>query len=205
MNRGRFDKWAGNYDESVSKGREGYPFEGYYEVLDRVRSFIDNVRGKKILDIGVGTGFLTYELYEEGAEIVGIDFSKEMIEKAKEKMPRGVFFLHDINEGIPDEICNMRFDFIVSSYAMHHVDDESKLNFITSAKEILREGGKIIIADVAFQTAEGLEKCKTKHMGDWDEKEYYIVAEKLCKELNKCGLQCDHLQISSCAGVLVVR
>ncbi len=156
------------------------------------------------MDIGVGTGLLTYDLYEEGAKIVGIDFSEEMIEKAKDKMPDGAFFLHDINQGIPEDMCNMRFDFIVSSYAIHHIDDESKLNLINSAKEILREGGMIIIADIAFQTEDDLKKCKTTYMDDWDVGEYYIISEKLCNEINKRGLRCDYKQISNCAGVLVV-
>ncbi len=205
MNKDRFDRWAKDYDKSISESMEGYPFEGYYEVLEYICGLIKEVDGKRILDIGVGTGLLTHELYVSGAEIVGIDFSKEMIEKAKNKMPDAVFLLYDFNEGIPDDLCGMRLDFVVSSYAIHHIDDQSKLDLINSVRDLLREDGKILIGDVAFRNEEELERCKKKYKGDWDEEEYYIVAEELCKELNKRGLRCDYTQISSCAGVLIAR
>lgn len=71
-----FDKWAGEYDESIARDSEGYPFEGYYNVLAYVQNKIKIEDGVKILDIGIGTGLLTQELYKKGARIYGIDFSK---------------------------------------------------------------------------------------------------------------------------------
>ena len=64
-----FNKWAGEYDASIKKYSEGYPFEGYYNVLSYTRSLIKESKEKKILDVGIGTGLLTYELYKKGAQI----------------------------------------------------------------------------------------------------------------------------------------
>lgn len=61
-----FDKWAGEYDASIQRHSEGYPFEGYYSVLSYVRSLIKKPKEKRILDVGVGKGLLTYELYKNG-------------------------------------------------------------------------------------------------------------------------------------------
>lgn len=33
----------------------------------------ENIAGKKILEIGCGTGYLLYELQKEGAEVLGIE------------------------------------------------------------------------------------------------------------------------------------
>jgi len=41
-----------------------------------------NVSGKKILDIGCGSGRIAIELANRGAEVVGIDFSKNMLDMA---------------------------------------------------------------------------------------------------------------------------
>ena len=96
-----FDEWAGTYDESISRWETGYPFEGYYKVLANIRKQISPTQSKKVLDIGVGTGLLSYELYRSGAMIWAIDFSDEMIKRARQKMPQATFFLHDIKGGFP--------------------------------------------------------------------------------------------------------
>ena len=44
-------------------------------------------RGERILDLGCGTGELTFEISESGAEVVGMDNSPEMISKAKATYP----------------------------------------------------------------------------------------------------------------------
>jgi len=41
-----FDKWAGEYDASIQRHSEGYPFEGYYDVLSYVRSLIKKPKRK---------------------------------------------------------------------------------------------------------------------------------------------------------------
>ena len=73
------------------------PFEGYYEVLNYMYNLIQTKELNKIFDIGVGTGILTNQLYKDGTEIYGIDFSKKMIEIAQGKMPRVKFMHWDFN------------------------------------------------------------------------------------------------------------
>lgn len=59
--------------------------------VDYVQNMIKLDKDVKILDIGIGTGLLTEELYKKGAQIHGIDFSKKMLEIAEKKMPGGIF------------------------------------------------------------------------------------------------------------------
>lgn len=54
-----FDDWAGNYDQAIAKSK-GYPFEGYYQVLAFVHQMVSTNTNIKILDLGIGTGQLTY-------------------------------------------------------------------------------------------------------------------------------------------------
>lgn len=156
----------------------------------------------KILDIGIGTGQLTYELYRKGGQIYGIDFSEKMIELARERMPKAKFYKFDFNNGIPQELKEIKFDYIVSSYAIHHIDNSQEVNFIKELKSILKNQGTIILADVAFKTRDKLEECKRNAGEAWDDDEIYIVIEEIEPELNKEGWIVDYTQISSCAGVL---
>lgn len=196
-----FDIWAGEYDESIPKLSQGYPFEGYYEVLSYVQSQIKILDETTILDIGVGTGLLTFELYKQGGQIFGIDFSKEMIKRAKERMQKATFYLHNFKHGLPKELNQQKFDYIVSSYAIHHLEDEDKVNFFNQLIKHLKDGGKIIIADIAFKTRKDLEEISNQSGDNWDNDEVYFVADELIERL-KSNFITEYKQISSCAGVL---
>jgi len=117
-----------------------------------VHSLIKESEKKKILDVGVGTGLLAYKLYKKGGQIYGIDFSEKMLELAEQRMPKGKFYCYDFKCGLPKDLYGIYFDYIVSSYAIHHLNDEEKANFILKLKGILKENGKIIIADISFKT-----------------------------------------------------
>lgn len=203
MNSKGFDNWAGDYDESIAKSK-GYPFEGYYNVLAFVHNMITVNKETKILDIGIGTGQLTFELYKKGGQIYGIDFSERMLELACEKMTGAKFYKFDFNNGIPEELKDLKFDYIVSSYAIHHIDDKQKICFVQELKRILKYHGIIILADVAFETRDALLKCKENAGKAWDDDEIYMVIDEITPELSKYGFATDYIQISSCAGVLKI-
>lgn len=199
-----FDIWSKDYDKCVERNSMGYPFEGYYDVLNFVYKLIEKKENSKILDVGVGTGMLTNQLYKEEAIVYGLDFSFEMIQIAQEKMPNGKFIEWDFNNGVPNELKNEKFDYIISSYAIHHIDNDKKIEFIRELKDILNVNGKIIIADVAFKTGKDLENCKTKSGSDWDNDEIYMVIDNIGAKLNESGLNYNYTQISSCSGVIEI-
>lgn len=204
LDNNEFDLWAKYYDKSVEKNSNKYPFDGYYNVLNYLYNSITNIKSKKILDIGFGTGLLTNRLYRDGAKIFGIDFSKEMINIAKAKMPDGVFIQKDFNLGIPSELTGEKFDYIISSYAFHHLDDNKKIDFICKLKNLLYEDGKIIIGDVAFKSRKDLLECKRHNLTEWDEDEIYIIEDEIVPLLYQNNININYKQISSCAGILSI-
>lgn len=57
---------------------------------------LDNIKGKKIIEFGCGSGYWTRLLSGKGAKCVGVDNSKEQIERAIEeekRKPRGIKYL----------------------------------------------------------------------------------------------------------------
>jgi trans-aconitate 2-methyltransferase len=54
--------------------------------------------GERILDLGCGTGALTAEIAARGAEVLGVDRSKEMIAQARKKFPALRFEVLDARE-----------------------------------------------------------------------------------------------------------
>lgn len=196
-----FDKWSGTYDENVEQLSKGYPFEGYYDVLGFVQSKVKVSEGTKILDLGIGTGLLTNDLYNRGAHILGVDFSEHMIKEALAKMPRASFLAYDFNDALPKAILEERFDYIVSSYAIHHVTDERKVELIKALMGCLKDNGVMLIADVAFETQGAMEGIKNES-DQWDEDEYYMVGETIVERLRREGIHSEYIQISMCGGIL---
>ncbi len=199
-----FDLWADGYDKSVQLSEENdeYPFVGYKDILNTIYNIVHKKEKVRILDIGFGTGILTKKLYDDGYEIYGIDFSQKMIEIAKEKMPLANLIKYDFSKGLPEEIKDNSFDYIISTYAMHHLEDEEKNEFIEKLENYLNKGGKIIIGDIAFKTRELLEKCKADYNEYWDDEEIYFVFEELKESLFNKNI--SFTEISHCSGVIQI-
>lgn len=202
LNDRGFDIWSEEYDEYVKKSSGEYPFDGYYDVLEFVYRKIQNKKTSKILDIGIGTGVLTYRLYKDEAMIYGVDFSRKMIQISLNKMHDAILLQWDFSKGLPPEFQAEKFDYIISTYAIHHLNDDKKIEFITKLRDSLKEKGKLIIADISFETDEKRNECKRKYADKWDIDEFYMAATDISVKLKAQGFNVEYTQISSCAGVL---
>lgn len=198
-----FDLWADDYDKSVglSDDDNTYPFAGYKEILNQIYNEVLSIEAKKVLDIGFGTGTLTSQLYEKGIEIYGQDFSKEMFDIAKGKMPKAKLYFKDFSHGLDEELLTNKYDAIISTYSLHHLRDEDKINFIKSLLPLLNDGGKILIGDVAFRTRDELEACKLQAVNSWDDEEFYFVYDEMKDKFPTATFK----QISHCAGIITIK
>ena len=202
LDKNGFDLWADNYDEYVNTTDEEnkYPFAGYREVLGSIYRTIMKKQGCAVLDLGFGTGTLTSKLYKNGCDVYGQDFSKRMIELAHEKMPEARLYQGDFSEGLAEPLRNQSYDFIVATYALHHLNDEEKVILLRSLFQYLKEGGRILVGDISFETREQLERCKEEAGDEWDEEEIYVVAD----ELREAFPGLEFKQISFCSGIVTL-
>lgn len=94
--------------------------------------------GERILDVGCGTGQLTAEIAQFGAEVVGIDSSPEMIATARKNFPKLRFEVADVTALHFDN----EFDVVVSNAALHWVRDQPAA--IASIGRALKAGGRLV-------------------------------------------------------------
>ena len=195
-----FDLWADGYDEAVGLSDEDgtYPFAGYRDVLAGIYSRIMQKPGCSVLDIGFGTGTLTVKLYEQGCRISGQDFSPRMIEIASGKMPEARLFEGDFCEGLAAPLLESRYDFIVATYSLHHLNDEQKKEFIPGLLPLLEDDGLLLIGDVAFPDRKAMDDCREAAGDEWDDEEYYFIADETAEYLP--GLLFE--KKSHCAGII---
>ncbi|MBR7553142.1 class I SAM-dependent DNA methyltransferase [Allobacillus sp. GCM10007491] len=205
LNKQGFNLWADYYDRTVqlSEENDSYPFAGYKEILNTIFNEAMQTEQSSVLDIGIGTGTLTSKLYEYGHQIDGIDFSSEMIAIAQEKMSYAQLYEWDITDGLPRQIQGKTYQTIISTYTLHHLTDEKKVQFIASLLPLLRDDGKLLIGDVAFWSRVKLEKCHQHYLDEWDHDEFYFVYEEL-KEVLEDLCTIHFHPVSYCGGIFVI-
>ena len=201
LNNTGFDLWANDYDKTVQLAEESneYPFAGYKAVLGTIHQTI--IRGgKRVLDLGLGTGILAKKLYDDGFSITGIDFSQAMIDIAQAKMPNARLIRHDFTAGVPESLASETFDSIVCTYAIHHLTDPQKINLLHQLRGMLAPQGCIFIGDVAFADNAELAACRAACGDHWDDDEIYPTAENLTGEFPALHFEA----ISHCAGIITI-
>ena len=106
------------------------------------KEFIGNSKSL-VLEIGCGTGLFTKELAETDNQIVAIDISEALIEKAKERVhTRNVEFV--VDNAYKTKFKPNSYDFIVGSSSLHHLDVDLALQEFS---RILKPGGGIMFTE----------------------------------------------------------
>ena len=94
--------------------------------------------GERILDIGCGTGHLTQEIANCGAEVLGVDSAETMILQARQNYPNLQFAVMDaINLEFTEE-----FDAVFSNAVLHWIKQPEKV--IAGVWKSLKPGGRFV-------------------------------------------------------------
>lgn len=83
-------------------------------VLEYFKQKDVQTRGKKLLELGCGTGNMTMKLREIGFDITGLDLSADMLEAAMEKALKKRYKIMFINQNMIDFKMNRKYDFVFS-------------------------------------------------------------------------------------------
>jgi len=98
-----------------------------------------------LLDIGCGGGLLCEPFARLGAQVTGIDASKNNIEVAKVHAQKTNLQIKYLNK-LPEEIKNKKFDVILCMEVIEHVDNVNF--FIESCSKLLNKNGIIFFATI---------------------------------------------------------
>jgi ubiquinone/menaquinone biosynthesis C-methylase UbiE len=102
--------------------------------------------GKKLLELGCGTGNMTLKLKEKGMDITAVDLSEEMLNNAKQKALKKRLKLLFINQNMIDFNINKTFDFVFSFCDGYNyiLKEKDLLNSFKRAYTHLNAGGYFI-------------------------------------------------------------
>ncbi len=100
-------------------------------------------QGKKVLEIGCGTGLFTQELAHTGQSITAIDISPDLLEKAKQRVTAtNVSFACE--NAYQTTFADNSFQAIVGSSCLHHLELQPALR---EFHRLLQAGGSIMFTE----------------------------------------------------------
>ncbi len=122
--------------------------DGYPRRDEGERALLEHVPGgvRRVLDLGTGDGRLLALVLGDRDDVrgVGLDIAEPMLRAARERFEgdeRMEILEHDLTRPLPDL---GRFDAVVSSFAIHHLEHDRKRSLYAEIFHVLEPGGPFI-------------------------------------------------------------
>jgi len=147
----QWNEAAKSFIEFVRSGKNYY---AEYLNGPALKQMVGNVKGKQVLDIGCGEGFLSRHFAKMGAQVTAVDISEALIEAAKEEEQRNPLGIRYIAADAAN--LNMLGDesFDIAYCHMALMDIEDYRAAIGEVSRVLRKGGRFaaVIEHPCFNT-----------------------------------------------------
>lgn len=143
-------------------------------------SHVNRAADQTILDLGCGTGALTHDLAAEGAHVVGLDASPDMIAKARTDYPALEFVVMDATAMAYDNV----FNTVYSNAALHWIKDQPTL--LAKVYRALKPGGYFMAefgAQGNIETIQRAFRSVIQELGRHFESQFFFPAPQEYKTL----------------------
>lgn len=133
-----YNIWAEQYDTDENKTRD-------LEAVS-LKETVPETMFENCLEIGCGTGKNTVHLLTKAKHITAVDFSEEMLNKAKEKIrsEEVIFIKYDITEDW--NFADRKYDLITFSLVLEHIENLNQIYLKIS--EIIKPGGYVYFGEL---------------------------------------------------------
>lgn len=164
-----YDQLSSRYSELISKC-----VPRYQELLYNMFHYIpEDFKPKRILDLGCGTGNLTDHILKKfpEAEIDALDISEDILKECRKRFANNPNVRYIQTDFKSLHLPPGSYDLVMSSIAIHHIEDPDKINLYKEVYQALSSGGIFIFAD---QTRGIIEEIYRKNIALWKEEAFKL-------------------------------
>ena len=133
-----YDVWAETYDTDPNRTRE--------LAAAGLRQIGLKLAGRNVVEVGCGTGRNTEWLAQQAGNIVGLDFSEGMLQRAQARVrsPHVRFVHHDVRNPWP--LPHASADLVIAMLILEHVENIKPM--VAQAARTLTTGGELFICEL---------------------------------------------------------
>lgn len=155
MNNKVFQKntsiWENIYKDGGSGANLKYPCEDLVVSVSRYLSGAER-KGKKVLEIGFGSGNNLTHLIDQGFDCYAVDVSKAAVELAKKRLSQEGLKAHlEVVEANKYPYKDDFFDIVCAWHVLSYNDEESLSKAIAEIYRVLKPGGIILATFPTFK------------------------------------------------------
>jgi len=148
-------------------------------------------KGKRVLDLCCGTGWTSNELSKVAVSVNAVDYSRESIDSAKNKYPKGNLFFKKMN-ALSLNFSDQSFDTVVSMEAIEHFSEIDGKKYLSEVERVLKKGGVFVGSTPQVETKNPLKILALKKI---DPYHLHLYSIKMLKSLLLDYF--DHVEIES--------
>jgi ubiquinone/menaquinone biosynthesis C-methylase UbiE len=165
-----YDQWSGSYDSVENKTRD----------LEKLaaRQVLAGIAMDNVIELGCGTGKNTEWLAQQASHVTAVDFSGEMLAKAKQKITANNVVFQQVDLLQPWTFTDRKADLVTCSLVLEHMPD--LLPVFQQVQQHLKDKGHFYLCELhpfkqysgskaRFETKEGTTvlECYTHHISDY--------------------------------------
>lgn len=113
----------------------------------------------RVADLGCGTGTLSRLLVDEGYSLNGVDFSPEMVRRARAKVPEGIF---DVADASAPPLATGAYDVVLSRHVLWAMPDPESA--MRAWVDLLAPDGVLVLIEGNWATGAGLTATEAERI-----------------------------------------
>lgn len=148
-------------------------FRGRNTIIRKIiRSTYPGYRGKHILEVGCGTGYVLQELYHMGFRVTGLDMHPQGLKYAKKRVPSAVCVNGDLLTYVPSK----KFDAIGIFDVVEHIEND--VEALQACARLLARDGRLFLTVPAREELRSIYDDISGHKRRYTKESLSAVVQK---------------------------